>query len=114
MQLLSRTKQIISKKMLCSTISVYASAAAVVYRAPFTWKQNKLTWKLVHGGLMFLALLLSIVGLCAVFDSHKGLNLPNMYSLHSWVGICTVAMFALQVWMTNICPQIHFETFFSI
>uniref|UniRef100_A0A8D3AK63 Lysosomal membrane ascorbate-dependent ferrireductase CYB561A3 n=1 Tax=Scophthalmus maximus TaxID=52904 RepID=A0A8D3AK63_SCOMX len=87
--------------LMVSGMVVLYGNAAVVYRAPFTWKQNKLTWKLVHGGLMFLALLLSIVGLCAVFDSHKGLNLPNMYSLHSWVGICTVAMFALQ-WILGL------------
>lgn len=72
-------------------------AALVVYRVPSTWKQKKHPWKLVHAGLMLLALLLSILGLCAVFDFHKHFNLPDLYSLHSWVGICTVAMFAFQV-----------------
>lgn len=72
-------------------------AAAVVFRLPFTWKQRKLTWKLVHGGLMLAALLLSVLGLCAVFDYHRASKIPDVYSLHSWVGLCTVALFALQV-----------------
>jgi len=78
------------------------SAAAVMYRIPFTWKQRKSTWKWVHAVLMFLALLLSILGLCAVFDFHRATGIPDMYSLHSWVGICTVVLFAFQVQITNI------------
>uniref|UniRef100_A0A3P8RPU1 Lysosomal membrane ascorbate-dependent ferrireductase CYB561A3 n=1 Tax=Amphiprion percula TaxID=161767 RepID=A0A3P8RPU1_AMPPE len=62
------------------------AGAAVVYRVPFTWK-------LVHAGLMLLA----ILGLCAVFDFHRGFQIRDLYSLHSWVGICTVATFAFQV-----------------
>ncbi|XP_053267365.1 lysosomal membrane ascorbate-dependent ferrireductase CYB561A3 [Pleuronectes platessa] len=86
--------------MVSGLVVVYGNAA-VVYRLPFTWKQNKRTWKLVHAGLMLLGLLLSVLGLCAVFDYHKGANIPDLYSLHSWVGISTVAVFAFQ-WILGL------------
>ncbi|KAF6717856.1 Cytochrome b ascorbate-dependent protein 3 [Oryzias melastigma] len=75
--------------------------AAVVYRVPSTWRQKKSTWKLVHGGLMLLALLLTALGLCAVFDFHRAASIPDMYSLHSWVGLCTVLLFAFQ-WLLGL------------
>lgn len=68
-----------------------------MYRVPLTWGQSKLRWKLLHAALMLLALLLSVVGLCAVFGFHNAENIPNVYSLHSWVGIAATALFAFQV-----------------
>lgn len=68
-----------------------------MYRVPLTWGQNKLPWKLLHAALMLLALLLSVVGLCTVFSFHNAKKIPNMYSLHSWVGVATAALFAAQV-----------------
>ncbi|XP_028989483.1 lysosomal membrane ascorbate-dependent ferrireductase CYB561A3 isoform X3 [Betta splendens] len=70
--------------------------AAVMYRIPLTWGQNKLPWKLLHAVLMLIALVLSVVGLCAVFDYHNAKNIPNVYSLHSWIGIVATALFAMQ------------------
>lgn len=72
-------------------------AGAVLYRVPLTWGQNKRPWKLLHGALMLLALVLAVLGLCAVFDFHNANVIPNLYSLHSWVGVATVALFAAQV-----------------
>lgn len=46
---------------------------------------------------MLLALLLSAVGLSAVFGFHNAENIAHVYSLHSWIGIAAVALFALQV-----------------
>lgn len=68
-----------------------------MYRVPLTWGQPKLRWKLLHAALMLLALLLSVVGLCAVFFFHDAEHLPNLYSLHSWIGIAATALFAFQV-----------------
>ena len=86
-------------------------AGAVVYRIPLTWGQNKLPWKILHAALMLIALLLSIVGLCAVFDFHNAQHIANIYSIHSWIGITAAALFALQVYelhiQNNFIGQMH-------
>ena len=46
---------------------------------------------------MILSLLFSVVGLKAVFDSHKIRGIPDLYSIHSWIGLVTVVLFACQV-----------------
>ncbi|CAB1320024.1 unnamed protein product, partial [Coregonus sp. 'balchen'] len=51
---------------------------------------------LLHDGGMLLALVCSVLGLCAVFDVHNAKDIPNHYSLHSWIGICTKALFTAQ------------------
>ncbi|KAG7240001.1 hypothetical protein INR49_028082 [Caranx melampygus] len=50
---------------------------------------------------MLIALILSIVGLYAVFDFHNTSNIPNLYSLHSWIGIAATALFAIQ-WVVGV------------
>ncbi|XP_027138023.1 cytochrome b ascorbate-dependent protein 3-like [Larimichthys crocea] len=55
------------------------SGLLVLYGNVVTWMQKKHIWKLL--------------GLFAVFDFH----IPDLYSLHSWVGICTVVLFTFQV-----------------
>lgn len=91
-----------SSKLQCLVFETLKSvspppAGAILYRVPLTWGQNKRPWKLLHGALMLLALVLAVVGLCAVFDFHNANAIPNLYSLHSWVGVATVALFAAQV-----------------
>ncbi|KAJ8380038.1 hypothetical protein SKAU_G00008160 [Synaphobranchus kaupii] len=86
--------------MVTGLIVLYGNAA-VLYRIPLTWGENKLPWKLLHAGILFLALLLSIVGLCAVFSFHNAKSIPNLYSLHSWLGICTATLFAAQ-WVMGL------------
>ncbi|KAM4577018.1 lysosomal membrane ascorbate-dependent ferrireductase CYB561A3 isoform 3-T3 [Odontesthes bonariensis] len=81
--------------MVTGMVVLYGNAA-VLYRIPLTWGHNKLPWKLLHAALMLLALILSIVGLCAVFDNHNANKIPNLYSLHSWIGITATALFAMQ------------------
>ncbi|KAG7238641.1 hypothetical protein INR49_030715 [Caranx melampygus] len=86
--------------MLAGLVVLYGNAA-VVYRVPFTWRQQKRTWKLVHAGLMLLSVLLSGLGLYTVFNFHRQFNITHLFSLHSWVGICTVAIFAIQ-WVLGL------------
>ncbi|XP_038160240.1 cytochrome b ascorbate-dependent protein 3 isoform X1 [Cyprinodon tularosa] len=82
--------------LMVTGLLVLYGYGAVVYRVPLTWGQNKLPWKLLHAALMLLSLILSILGLCAVFDFHNAQKIANLYSLHSWIGITAVALFALQ------------------
>uniref|UniRef100_UPI0037E858B4 lysosomal membrane ascorbate-dependent ferrireductase CYB561A3 isoform X1 n=2 Tax=Semicossyphus pulcher TaxID=241346 RepID=UPI0037E858B4 len=86
--------------MVTGLVVLYGSGA-VLYRVPLTWGQNKLPWKLLHATLMLLALVLAIIGLCAVFDFHNAKHIANLYSLHSWIGIAATALFAIQ-WVVGI------------
>lgn len=53
--------------------------------------------KYIHAGLNTIALTLAIIALVAVFDFHNAQKIPNMYSLHSWIGLIAVILYALQV-----------------
>ncbi|VUZ51858.1 unnamed protein product [Hymenolepis diminuta] len=61
----------------------------------------KLPLKAVHGVLMILSLLFSVVGLKAAFDSHSVRGIPDLYSIHSWIGLVTVILFAIQ-WVIGL------------
>lgn len=71
--------------------------AALVYRIPHTWSGPKLPWKVLHGSLALGAFVLTVLGLAAVFHFHNSQGTPNMYSLHSWMGLGTVLLFSCQV-----------------
>lgn len=53
--------------------------------------------KVVHMILQLTAFVLGVVGLCAVFKFHDMASIEDVYSLHSWIGIGTISLFALQV-----------------
>ncbi|XP_034991294.2 plasma membrane ascorbate-dependent reductase CYBRD1 [Zootoca vivipara] len=71
--------------------------AIIVYRLPWTWKCSKFLMKLIHAGLNTIALVLAIIALVAVWDFHNAQKIPNMYSLHSWIGLTAVICYALQL-----------------
>uniref|UniRef100_A0A8B9DRI2 Lysosomal membrane ascorbate-dependent ferrireductase CYB561A3 n=1 Tax=Anser cygnoides TaxID=8845 RepID=A0A8B9DRI2_ANSCY len=74
--------------------------AALVYRLPAAWRGPKLPWKVLHGALALTAFGLTVVGLVAVFGFHNASKTPNMYSLHSWLGLATVLLFSCQ-WLAG-------------
>lgn len=53
--------------------------------------------KFIHAGLNLLAFALVVVSMVAVFDFHNTAKIPNMYSLHSWLGLAAVILYCLQV-----------------
>ncbi|UJR21019.1 hypothetical protein I4U23_024119 [Adineta vaga] len=59
---------------------------------------KKIGVKILHAFLLGTSLILSSIGLKAVFDSHSRAKPPkeHLNSLHSWVGITTVVLFGLQ------------------
>ncbi|NXR70467.1 CYBR1 reductase, partial [Rhadina sibilatrix] len=73
--------------------------AIIVYRLPWTWKCSKLLMKFIHAGLNTIAMILAIVSMVAVFDFHNAKNIPNMYSLHSWIGLTAVIFYSLQLFL---------------
>ncbi|KAL5070928.1 hypothetical protein RYX36_021815 [Vicia faba] len=52
--------------------------------------------KVVHLLLHLIALTSGVIGIIAVFKSKKEAGLPDMYSLHSWLGISAISAFGLQ------------------
>lgn len=68
----------------------------LVYRALRTSSKQglKLTHAYMHGAILLMVL----VGMVAAFDAHNLANPPkaNLYSLHSWVGLLTVILYASQ------------------
>ncbi|XP_035395746.1 lysosomal membrane ascorbate-dependent ferrireductase CYB561A3 [Cygnus atratus] len=85
--------------MVAGMVVLYG-AAALVYRLPAAWRGPKLPWKVLHGALALTAFGLTVVGLVAVFGFHNASKTPNMYSLHSWLGLATVLLFSCQ-WLAG-------------
>ncbi|NXM56331.1 CYBR1 reductase, partial [Illadopsis cleaveri] len=71
--------------------------AIIVYRLPWTWKCSKLLMKFIHAGLNTIAMILAIVAIVSAFDFHNAKSIPNMYSLHSWIGLTAVIFYCLQL-----------------
>ncbi|XP_069479945.1 lysosomal membrane ascorbate-dependent ferrireductase CYB561A3 [Ambystoma mexicanum] len=81
---------------------VFYGSAALVYRLPLSWVGQKLQWKLLHASLTLAAFVLSVLGLVAVFTFHNNQQIPNLYSLHSWLGLAAVLLFSCQ-WISGFC-----------
>ena len=80
--------------------------------------ERKRKLKLLHAGIMVAVFFLTVIALKAVFDSHNlkpcakpseegdYCPIPNLYSLHSWMGLITVILFLLQVRFGTLFYQI--------
>lgn len=90
--------------MTLGMIFIYANSI-LIYRAFRNNRKRRL--KLAHMLLHVVAFVVVVIGLVAVFDSHnlKHPPIPNLYSLHSWIGIISLVLFACQ-WLAG------FVTFF--
>mmetsp|Transcript_10245 Transcript_10245/g.19228 ORF Transcript_10245/g.19228 Transcript_10245/m.19228 type:complete len:251 (-) Transcript_10245:7-759(-) len=68
--------------------------SALIYRTLTNFPHK--SRKVIHMTLHALALAFVVGGLLAIFKFHKDLNIPHLFSLHSWMGIITVALFIVQ------------------
>lgn len=81
---------------VCMTIFIIMYGnAAVVYR--ITRRMEKMQAKRIHTVVNALAFFFAVIGLVAVFRFHNVKNIPNVYSLHSWIGLGTVSLYACQL-----------------
>lgn len=79
--------------MVIGMVFLYGDAI-LVYRV--LRSSRKTTLKIFHGCLHLLVFIFMVTALKAVFDYHNHSNIPNLYTLHSWMGITTVVLFGLQ------------------
>ncbi|XP_006899948.1 PREDICTED: cytochrome b ascorbate-dependent protein 3-like [Elephantulus edwardii] len=82
--------------LMVAGLVVFYGAASLVYRLPQSWVGPKLPWKVLHAALHLMAFVLAVLGLVAVFEFHNSHHINHLYSLHSWLGIVTVFLFACQ------------------
>ncbi len=68
----------------------------LVYRILRT--TTKLYVKILHALVQVVVLIFASIALKAVFDSHNlpTKPIPNMYSMHSWIGLSAFILFGLQ------------------
>lgn len=69
----------------------------LIYRYQRTLHKRRL--KFIHAGIMIFVVLLTIIAQIAAFDSHNLAPnpIPNLYSLHSWLGLTTIILYCCQV-----------------
>ena len=81
--------------MVTSLVFLYSQAMMAYQYSPLSHTLNKM----LHFTLQTVAMALMCVGVHAAFYSHnhnKPSPIPNLYSVHSWVGFTVVVLFATQ------------------
>lgn len=81
---------------ICMTLGMVYMAGNSILAFRFLRDQPKPMVKLIHGGLHVSAFVISLFGSVAVFSFHLDQNIPNLYSLHSWLGATTMTLFFIQ------------------
>lgn len=74
---------------------IHSTAAIMIYKV-FP-NLNHDTAKLTHLILHAIATVLGALGIYCAFKYHNDSGIANLYSLHSWLGIGTIALYAIQV-----------------
>ncbi|OVA14079.1 Cytochrome b561 [Macleaya cordata] len=72
---------------------ILGGEAIISYKA-LPWRKE--VKKLIHLILHAIALILGIVGIYAAFKFHNESGIPNLYSLHSWIGIGVISLYGIQ------------------
>ncbi|KAK9880647.1 hypothetical protein WA026_011886 [Henosepilachna vigintioctopunctata] len=81
--------------MITSMLFLY-SQSILIYRTARNMPKFKV--KCLHAGLHIFILVIAALGVTAVFKSNETVPpSPNLYSVHSWLGILTLALFSCQL-----------------
>ena len=78
-------------------LSAFLSQSPAILMYRIFRKENKTVVKIIHVLMQSFALICGGIALKAVFRYHNNAGIPNMYTLHSWIGLPTYIMFGLQV-----------------
>ncbi|CAL8301435.1 unnamed protein product [Merluccius merluccius] len=84
--------------MVVGMVFLYGDAILLYRVFP---RESKRNLKMLHGSIHLLALLISIIGLVAVFNYHKVSGVADLYSLHSWCGLIAITLFFMQ-WLLGL------------
>uniref|UniRef100_A0A1L8E017 Putative cytochrome b n=1 Tax=Nyssomyia neivai TaxID=330878 RepID=A0A1L8E017_9DIPT len=81
--------------MILGMVFLYGNSI-LIYRG--LRQTRKRTLKITHATIHGCAFLATVVGLKAAFDSHNLATppIPNLYSMHSWLGLAAVILFCAQ------------------
>ncbi|CAG2181269.1 unnamed protein product, partial [Oppiella nova] len=67
----------------------------LIYRISRWLRFQRQKW--IHFTVQTTALVVTLMGSYAVFHYHNAKDIPNLYSLHSWLGLTAVSGFALSL-----------------
>jgi len=84
--------------MTFGLIFLYGNGALIYRVIPPKNESHKLGLKIGHAVVMMVTFIIMVIGLQAAFDSHN-LSVPpkpNLYTLHSWVGLIAAMLFGFQ------------------
>ncbi len=84
--------------MVLGLVYLYGNGL-LVYRVFRHERKKKL--KVTHAVVNASCFVLAVAALRAVFGYHAKANINDMYSLHSWLGLITVSLFAFQ-WLCGL------------
>lgn len=68
--------------------------AILVYRTHYQQPKERLKW--THAIISGVNIVMSLLGVLAMYKSHNLAGYPNFYSLHSWIGVMTNAFYLAQ------------------
>ncbi|KAG2310342.1 hypothetical protein Bca4012_024897 [Brassica carinata] len=75
------------------SLVILGGEAIISYKSlPFGKRANKLIHLVLHA----IAIILGILGIYAAFKHHNEKHIPNLYTIHSWVGIGVIVLYSLQ------------------
>lgn len=89
--------------MTIGLIYLFANSI-MIYRALRTMRKQKL--KLIHAAIHGVVVLCIIIAQVAVFSFHNAKGFPNLYSLHSWIGLTAVILYVGQ-WIMSLLIYLY-------